>query len=87
MKLIKSDIVVTVILLSAWLFYLIYGGSTRFDVNQTVTLTLLVAAEFTALAILYAAGRYFTAKKGRLISKDMSNLIRDQQAKQTELRK
>ena len=84
LKLIKSDIVITVILLGAWLFYLIYDAPTRFDVNQTLTLPLLVAAEFTALAILYAAGRYFTAKKGKLINENMSSLIKDQQAKQTQ---
>lgn len=65
-KIIKTDIVIAVILIGTWLFYLIFEGSTRFDINQTYTLPLLVAIEFTALATLFAAGRYYTAKKGKI---------------------
>lgn len=86
MKLIKSDIVAVVIFLGVWLFYLIYNGPTRFDVNQTITLPLIVAAEFTALVILYAAGRYFTAKKGKqLISKKLSGFMSDEHDEQTQV--
>lgn len=86
MKLIKSDIVITVILLGAWLFYLIYDTPTRFDINQSATLPLFVAAEFTALAILYAAGRYFTAKKGKqFISKKLSGIMSDEHDEQTQV--
>ena len=80
-KIIKSDIVVGIIIIGAWLFYLTYDGSTRFDVNQTITLPLLVAAEFTALAILYVVGRYYTARKSTLVSESMNKIMQDNQAK------
>lgn len=80
----KSDIVVVVILIGAWLFYLMFEGSTRFDVNHVITLPLLVAAEFTAVAVLYAAGRYFTAKKSKLIKEGMNSLMGDHQDEQTQ---
>lgn len=82
-KLIKSDIVIAVIVIASWLFYLVFDGSTRFDVNEIFTLPLLVAAELSTFAVLYAAGRYFTAKKGRLITGDIANLIDEHQAGQT----
>ncbi len=80
----KSDIVVIVILTGSWLFYLLYGGTTRFDLNQIITLPLLVAADFTALSILYAAGRYYTARKGGIDSADLSNLVSGGQAGQIQ---
>ena len=80
-KIIKSDIVVGIIFIGAWLFYLTYDGSTRFDINQTITLPLLVAADFTALAILYVAGRYYTARKGGIVSEKLNNMMQDHQAK------
>jgi nitric oxide reductase large subunit len=83
-KIIKSDIVVAVILFGTWLFYLAYDGSTRFDINQTITLPLLLAADFTALAALYAAGRYYTAKKGTSIKESMHKLMDEHQAGQAQ---
>jgi hypothetical protein len=85
MKLIKSDIVIAVILFSGWLFYLIYDGTTRFDVNQKITLPLFIAAELTALAILYAAGRYFTAKKSKEINQKISSMMVDPEDEQTQV--
>ncbi len=83
-NIIKSDYVFAIILIGTWLFYLIFEGTTRFDLNQTITLPLLVAADFTAITILYAAGRYFTAKKGKLIREGMNSLMGDHQDKQTQ---
>jgi hypothetical protein len=84
-KIIKSDIVVGIIFIGTWLFYLTYDGATRFDVNQTITLPLLVAADFTALAILYVAGRYYTARKGTtLISENLNNIMQDHPAELTQ---
>ncbi|HEC12352.1 MAG TPA: hypothetical protein ENI80_03740 [Acidiferrobacteraceae bacterium] len=81
-KIIKSDIVIAVIFIGAWIFYLTFDGSTRFDVSETITLPLLAAADFTALAILYAAGRYYTAKKGN-INKTLANMANDRQTEET----
>jgi len=52
------DTIVIVIFITVWGFYILYEGQTRFDVNQTITLPLLIAAESTALAVLYAVARY-----------------------------
>ncbi len=75
-KIIKSDYVVASILIGTWLFYLTYEGSTRFDINQTVTLPLLAAADFTALAIIYAAARYYTIKHGKPTPDELLNKIK-----------
>ncbi len=80
-KIIKSDIVIAVILIATWVYYFMFKSPTRFDISETVTLPLLVAVEFTGLAVLYAAGRYFTAGKSKLISEDLANLIKDQEHK------
>lgn len=64
-RIIKSDIVVAVILFSSWLFYLLYDGATRFDINQTITLPLFIAIWLTALALLYIAGRYIHEQRKR----------------------
>jgi len=67
------DAIVIVLFISAWGFYLSYEGSTRFDVNQTFTLPWLIAAESTALAILYAMFRYYRykIKTGKLSLKQL----------------
>ena len=83
-KIIKSDIVVGIIFIGTWLFYLIYDGSTRFDINQTITLPLLVAADFTALAILYVVGRYYTVRKSTLVSESMNKIMQDHQIELTQ---
>ena len=84
-KIIKSDIVVAVIVIGTWLFYLTYEGSTRLDINQTLTLPLLAAADFTALAALYIIGRYYTAKKkAKLIGEKLNKMMTDGQAQQTQ---
>ena len=83
-KIIKSDIIVGIIFIAAWMFYLTYDGSTRFDINQTITLPLLVAADFTALAMLYVAGRYYTARKGTIVSESMNKIMQDHQVEQTQ---
>ncbi len=83
-KFIKSDYVFAVILISTWLFYLLYEGSTRYDINQTITLPLLVAADFTAISILYAVGRYYTAKKGNIVKATLSNMVKDEPVEQTQ---
>ncbi|MCP4042896.1 MAG: hypothetical protein GY731_13220 [Gammaproteobacteria bacterium] len=80
-KIIKSDIVVGIVFIGVWLFYLTYDGTTRFDINQTATLPLLVAADFTALAILYVAGRYYTAGKDNLIGDKLNNMMQDHHPK------
>ncbi|GMQ83794.1 MAG: hypothetical protein BMS9Abin06_0535 [Gammaproteobacteria bacterium] len=80
-KIIKIDIVIAVILIGTWVYYLMFEGSTRFDISETVTLPLLVAVEFTGVAVLYAAGRYFTAGKSKLISDNLANLMKDQEHK------
>lgn len=79
----KSDAVFAVIFIGAWLFYLTFDVSTRFDVNETITLPLLAAADFTAITILYAVGRYFTAKKGS-IGKKVANIMKGHQTKETQ---
>lgn len=83
-NIIKSDYVFAIILIGTWLFYLMFEGPTRFDVNQTITLPLLVAVDFTAITILYVAGRYFTAKKSNLIKKGMNSLMGDHQDEQAQ---
>lgn len=83
-KFIKSDYVFAVILISTWLFYLLYDGSTRFDVNQTITVPLLVAADFTAISILYSVGRYYTAKKTNIVTATLNNMMKDEQTEQTQ---
>jgi len=83
-KIIKSDIVIGIIFIGTWLFYLIYDGSTRFDINQTITLPLLVAADFTALAILYVVGRYYTVRKSTLVSESMNKIMQDHQIELTQ---
>ncbi len=83
-KIIKSDIVIAAILIGTWVYYLTIDGPTRFDINETITLPLLVAADFTALAVLYAAGRYYTAKKGNLIKEKMGSIMQDPEAGQTQ---
>ena len=84
-KFIKSDYVIAVILFGTWVFYLMYDGSTRFDINPTITLPLLAAADFTALGILYVMGRYYTAKKkGGVIGENINKLISDGQTEQAQ---
>jgi len=83
-KIIKSDIVIGIIFIGTWLFYLLYDGSTRFDINQTITLPLLVAADFTALAILYVVGRYYTVRKSTLVSESMNKIMQDHQIELTQ---
>ncbi|MCK5308647.1 MAG: hypothetical protein KAJ73_08555 [Zetaproteobacteria bacterium] len=56
------DAIIIVIFIAVWGFYFSYEGTTRFDVNQTFTLPLLIAAESTALAVLYAVFRYYSHK-------------------------
>jgi len=67
------DAIVIVIFISVWGFYLSYEGSTRFDANQTFTLPWLIAAESTALAVLYALFRYYShkIKTGKLSLKQL----------------
>ncbi len=67
------DVIVIVILIAVWGFYLSREGSTRFDVNQTFTLPWLIAAESTALAVLYAVLRYYRhkIKTGKLSLKQL----------------
>ncbi len=67
------DAIVIVIFIAAWGFYLSHEESTRFDVNQTFTLPWLIAAETTALAILYAMFRYYRhkIKTGKLSLKQL----------------
>jgi len=67
------DVIVVVILIAVWGFYLSHEGSTRFDVNQTFTLPWLIAAESTALAVLYAVLRYYNykIKTGKLSLKQL----------------
>ncbi len=83
-KVIKGDIVVGIIFIGAWLFYMTYDGSTRFDINQTITLPLLVAADFTALTILYIAGRYYTTRKNSLVSDKLNAIMQDRPAELTQ---
>ena len=60
------DITVAVIFIAVWGFYFSYEGHTRFDLNQTLTMPLLIAVECTALAVLYAVFRYYKIKTGKL---------------------
>ncbi len=83
-KFTKSDIIVTIILIGSWLFYFMYDGTTRFDINQTVTLPLLGAADFTGISILYAMGRYYAARKGNIVSAALNNLVKDEPVGQTQ---
>ena len=83
-KLIKSDFFVAAIVLGTWVFYLTYDGSTRFDLSPTITVPLLAAVDFTGLAILYAVGRYYFAKKeAELLAENLNKHIPDNQAEQT----
>ncbi|GMR07039.1 MAG: hypothetical protein BMS9Abin26_0041 [Gammaproteobacteria bacterium] len=84
MKIIKSDIVIGAILIGTWVYYLAYEGATRFDINEVITLPLLGAVEFTTLAVLYAAGRYYTAKKGVLIKEKMDSIMQNPEAGETQ---
>lgn len=43
---------------AAWGFWLFYEGSTPLDINARLTFPLLVAAELTALALLYGVWRW-----------------------------
>jgi hypothetical protein len=54
-----------VIFVVVWVFYLNYEGTTPFDINETLTLPLLIAAEYTGLALLYAIWRYAYDKRGK----------------------
>ncbi len=67
------DTIVFVIVITAWGFYFLYEGTTRFDVNQIFTLPLLIATESTALAVLYAVIRYFShkVKTGKLSMEEL----------------
>ncbi len=85
-RIIKSDLVVTLIVIGGWLYYLMSEGATRFDVNQTITLPLFIAVWLTALAALYGSGRYFTAKKAKQISAKLSRLVGEQPVEQTQER-
>ncbi len=82
-KIIKSDLVVSLVVMGSWLYYLSFEGATRFDVNQTITLPLFIAVWLTALAILYVSGRYFSAKKSRQTSAMLSRVVVEQQVEQT----
>jgi len=83
-KFIKSDFIVAAIPLVTWVFYLTYDGSTRFDLSQTITLPLLLAADFTGLALLYVIGRYYMLKKkSSLINEFLKKPGTDNQAEQT----
>jgi drug/metabolite transporter superfamily protein YnfA len=78
-KIIKADVIVAAIVVGAWLFYFTFDGATRYDVNQTITLPLFVAAWLTAVAAVYAIGRYYKAKQGELVTETVSKLMQDQQ--------
>ncbi len=78
-KIIKADVILAAIAIGAWVFYFVFDGATRYDINQTITLPLFLAIWLTAMALLYAIGRYYNAKKGALITKTVSNLVQDQQ--------
>ena len=80
----KSDFVVAAIIIAGWLYYLTFEGTTRFDVNETITLPLLIAAELTALAFLYAAGRYYMAKDGKQITEKLSSIVGEFPVEPTE---
>ena len=84
-KFIKTDFVVAAIILVTWVFYLTYDGATRFDISQSITLPLLAAVDFTGLAILYAIGRYYFAKKkGELLDGNLNKQITDNKVEQTQ---
>lgn len=83
-KIIKSDFVVAAIFIGTWLFYLTYEGSTRFDINHVLTLPLLAAADFTAMAVLYAAARYYIIKKGKPTPEELLNMIKGPQPEETQ---
>ncbi len=60
------DTIVVVIFIAVWGFYFSYEGHTRFDVDQNLTLPLMIAVESTALAVLYAVFRYYKIKGGKI---------------------
>ena len=59
------DLVFIALVAAVWIFYLGHSGSTRFDINDTFTLPLLVAVEFTVLFLLYVLWRYSAARGDR----------------------
>lgn len=85
MKIIKTDFIVATIVIGAWIFYLNFDGATRFDISQSLTLPLLLAADFTGLALLYVIGRYLYIKKNSsLIDVMLKNPGTDNQAEQAQ---
>ncbi len=49
---------------AAWGFWWFYEGSTPLDINARLTFPLLVAAELTALALLYGVWRWHRIRGG-----------------------
>lgn len=72
------------ILIGTWVFYLTFEGPTRFDISHFLTLPLLVAADFTAIATLYAAARYYVTKKGTPTPDELFSMLKGEQADQEQ---
>ncbi len=64
-KIKRGDVIAALIFIAVWAFYFNYEGATSFDINETFTLPLMVAAEYSGLALLYAVWRYAYDKKGK----------------------
>jgi len=78
-KIIRTDVVVAAIIIGAWLFYFAFDRATRYDINERITLPLFMAVWLTAVAALYAIGRYFKAKQSARVTETVSKLMQDQQ--------
>ena len=78
-KIIKADVILAAFAIGAWILYFMCSGATRYDINETMSLPLFLAIWLTAMALLYAIGRHYNAKKGALITKTISKLVQDQQ--------
>jgi hypothetical protein len=63
---------------------LTFESSTRLDINNILTLPLLAAADFTALAILYAAARYYIIKNGKPTPDELLNKIKGHKPEQAQ---
>ncbi len=65
LKLRKTDLVFLALLVLGWGFYIFYDGQFKYDINETFSLSFIIAIEVTVANLLYGAWRYYSIKAGR----------------------